>query len=61
MVLSKVVILFAMWCFALGAGAAGAAWAGWSPYADASGHAHGGPMEGHGGYGGGHFYGPMHK
>ncbi len=59
--MSKAVILFAVWCALLTAGALAAAGFGWSPYANASGHAAGGPPGGHGGYGGGYFYGPMHK
>jgi hypothetical protein len=61
---SKAIILFAVWCVALGAGALAAAFYGWSPYADASGHPGGAPTHGqggHGGAGGGYFYGPMHK
>lgn len=59
--MSKFVILFTAWCLILSTGGVAAAYFGWSPYADANGHRTSGPMGGHGGYGGGHFYGPMHK
>jgi len=58
---SKRLILFAVWCLVWSVIALAAAWYGWSPYADASGHAAQTPMGGHGGFGYGHFYGPMHK
>ena len=48
-----------MWCFLWSVGAVVSAYYGWSPYAEANG-AHATPG-GHGGSGGGHFYGPMHK
>ncbi len=59
--MSKFLILFAAWCLLLSTGALAAAYYGWSPYADASGRRESGTMTAHGGYGGGHFYGPMHK
>lgn len=57
--MTKRLFLFILWTAVLTSGALAAAWLGWSPYADASGR-HQTPG-GHGGYGGGRFYGPMHK
>jgi hypothetical protein len=59
--MSKALIVFAAWCFVWSLAALSAAYYGWSPYAEANGRAAQPPVGGHGGYGGGHFYGPMHK